>query len=325
MLMKFSIIIPLKEFNNYLKESIPHILDLNYPQELYEIIILPNDVPKHIPKYLQSQRIKIIPTGEVSPAVKRDIGAFKSVGEKLAFIDDDSYPRYNWLEVAEKTFNNLPKSFVAINGPAVTPSDAKSVERMSGSFFEIALGGGATYRCKDVGKSFKIDDAPSVNLLVDRNAFLEVGGFGSKYWPGEDSIFCQKLKDNSYKIWHQNDLIIFHHRRDTIRKHLKQVSGYGKCRGNFFRKGTGCSRKAVYLIPSLFLLGNLIMSIFYSGLWFPLFFIYIIFVSLNLCLDLELPILLIIPTAILTFISHLIYGYSFIKGFFTKDIISRLR
>lgn len=323
--MKFSIIIPLKEFNKYLKESIPHLLKLNYSKEEYEIIILPNDKPKNIPKYLQDERIKIYPTGKVSPAIKRDMAASKASGEILAFIDDDSYPKDDWLSIAEKTFKKLSKEFVAINGPAITPNNATTTEKISGAFFESSLGGGATCRCRDNGKSFEIDDVPSVNLLVRRLKFLEIGGFGSEYWPGEDSLFCQKLNNKGYKIWHQNNLIIYHHRRDRVGAHLKQVVGYGKHRGNFFRKGIGCSRKIKYLIPSLFLIGNSILFIFWIKLWLALFLIYFAILFSNFYLYSGLSFSLIFSAIALTFVSHLTYGASFIKGFFIKDIVSRLR
>ncbi len=323
--MKFSIIIPVKAINHYIKESIPYLLRLNYPADQYEIIILPNSQPRRIPKYLQDERIKIIPTGKVSPAVKRDIASEKAKGNILAFMDDDSFPRDDWLIAAEETFANLPEEFVSIHGPAITPNNATIIEMASGAFFESSLGGGATYRCRDTGKSFEIDDAPSVNLFVKREAFLEVGGFGSEYWPGEDSLFCQKLKENNYKLWHQNNLIVFHHRRNTIKAHLKQVSKYGECRGNFFRKGIGCSRKLSYLIPPLFLLGNIFMAIFFTGLWWILLHIYFIIILFNLCPCLSIPFYLIFPTALLTFVSHLTYGLFFIKGFCTKDVRSQLR
>lgn len=324
-MLGFSVIIPLKEINSYIAEAIPHLLSLDYYKDKYEIIILPNNKPKYIPKYLRDSRIRIISTGKISPAIKRDIGAKAANGKILAFIDDDSYPRNDWLITAEKTFDSLDKDYVAVHGPAVTPNKVNTVEQMSGAFFESRIGGGAAYRCKDVGRSFEIDDAPSVNLMVKREAFIKVGGFGSEYWPGEDSLFCQKLKDKGYKLWHQNNLIIFHHRRDTLRKHLKQVSKYGECRGNFFRKGMGCSRKLTYLIPSLFLIGNLAVLLFWTKLWMPLFFTYFIFTSLIYLSCPRLPLPLMFSTAALTFISHLTYGLFFIKGFLTKDIRSKLR
>ena len=324
-MLKFSIVIPLKELNNYLEESIPHIFNLDYPKDKYEIIILPNDKPKYIPKYLRDPRIKIISTGKVSPAIKRDIGAKAATCKILAFIDDDSYPRKDWLKVANKIFTEIPKRYAAINGPAVTPLNSTAKEKLSGMFFENKFGGGAAHRCKDVGKSFNIDDAPSVNLLFRREVFLEVGGFGSEYWPSEDSLFCQKLKDKGYKIWYQNDLIIFHHRRKTIWAHLKQVAGYGKHRGNFFRKGVGCSRKFLYLVPSIFLLFNLIVPLYSLVAWLYLLVIYFEIISLSLFLRNRQPLKIITEVGALTFISHLTYGFFFIKGFFTKDIRSQLR
>ena len=324
-MLKFSIIIPVKEINFYIEESISHLLNLDYRSDKYEIIILPNNKPNHIPKYLRDSRIRIIPTGKVSPAVKRDIGAKKSMYGLLAFIDDDSYPKRDWLKIANKIFTKIPKRYAAINGPAVTPLDATKTERLSGAFFESRFGGGAAHRCKDVGKSFNVDDAPSVNLIVKREAFIEVGGFGSEHWPGEDSLFCQKLKDSGHKIWHQNDLIIFHHRRKTISAHLKQVAGYGKHRGNFFCKGIGCSRKFLYLVPSIFLLWNLIILFLSPGIWLISSAIYFYLLLISFTIDPHQQFSITSGLLVLFFISHLTYGLFFIKGFFTRNIRSRLR
>lgn len=321
--MKFSIIIPVKDINFYIGELIPYLFSLDYNE--YEVIILPNNKPKIIPKYLRDPRIRIISTGKVSPAAKRDIGATKAVGEVLAFIDDDSYPQSDWLKVANETLVNLSKEFAAINGPAITPQNVGMIENVSGYFFESKFGGGAPYRCRDIGKSFEIDDAPSVNLLVYKNKFLEVKGFDSEYWPGEDSIFCQKLNYSGYKIWYQNNLIIFHHRRKTIWDHLKQVAGYGKHRGNFFRKGIGCSRKFIYTVPSLFLIFNLVLLLTLPIVWIYLIFFYTAVLLLEFSFKLKIPSKLYLLTAALTYASHLTYGLYFILGFCVKDINSRLR
>ena len=46
--------------------------------------------------------VKIIATGPVSPGVKRNIGVKNSNGEFCAFIDNDAYPRSDWLTNALK-------------------------------------------------------------------------------------------------------------------------------------------------------------------------------------------------------------------------------
>ncbi len=52
----------------------------------------------------EGEGITIIPTGPVGPPLKRDIGAKKAKGEIIAFIDDDAYPRKDWLINAVKNF-----------------------------------------------------------------------------------------------------------------------------------------------------------------------------------------------------------------------------
>ena len=107
--IKFSIIIPVKEINSYIAESIPKILEMSHKN--YEILILPNVFPETIPSYLNNSKIKIIPTGKVSPAIKRDMGAKKAKGKYLAFIDDDAYPKKDWLNIAEKILNKSKIEF----------------------------------------------------------------------------------------------------------------------------------------------------------------------------------------------------------------------
>ena len=323
--MKFSIIIPVAKLNFYLKESIPKLLELDFPKEDYEILVLPNSIPKNLPEYVTHQQIKLIKTGKVSPAVKRDIAASESKGEFLCFLDDDAYPQKDWLKVAQNIFEGLTKNYAAITGPAVTPIDAAKFEKISGAFFESSFGGGAAHRCKDIKRSFDVDDALSVNFIVKKKVFLELGGFGSEYWPGEDSIFCQKIRSNNYKIYYKNNLIVFHHRRSTILAHLKQVAGYGKHRGNFFRKGIGCSRKLSYLAPSSFLLGNILLLIFSWPLWILAIGFYFWILLFDFFAHLGISMKDTFFTAVLTYFSHITYGLFFIKGFFTKDVRSKLR
>ena len=68
----FSIIIPFKTWSADLDECLHSIQNLSF--ESYEVILLPDrevDLPEtHLPL-----PIKVLPTGEVNPAVKRDLGA----------------------------------------------------------------------------------------------------------------------------------------------------------------------------------------------------------------------------------------------------------
>jgi GT2 family glycosyltransferase len=327
---KFSILIPVKELNSYIKESIPIILNMKY--EDYEIIILPNELPKKIPDYLNNRKIRIIETGKVSPAIKRDIGANKSNAEYLAFIDDDAYPEKGWLSVAEEILKQKKRDNVmAVCGPAITPKSDSTVQKSSGLFFETLFGGGGmSYRYKPAKKSFYVDDFPSVNLIVSKDAFLKTGGFKSEFWPGEDTKFCLDFIKRGYKIWYSNELIIYHHRRKSVSEHVRQVSNYGQHRGYFAKVYPETSRKLVYFIPSLFLIENvffLIVSIFSFALfkiWLVLIGIYFLLLLIDI-LTKTINFKIVIIALVLTFLSHIGYGAMFINGFFSKSLRSKLR
>lgn len=325
--IKFSIIIPLKEFNEYLQESIPKTLNLDYPN--YEIIILPNDKPVKIPNYLRNKKIRIISTGKVSPAIKRDLGAKKAKGKYVAFIDDDAYPKKNWLNMAEKIFKE--KKVVAIGGPAITPKNDSISQKASGLFFETLFGGGGLdYRYKPAKKSFYVSDYPTVNLIVSKKAFFDVGGFDNAFWPGEDTKFCLDLIKKGYKIWYSNKLIVYHHRRKLFLPHLKQVGNYGKHRGYFAKKFPETSLKLVYLMPSFFFLGNLLFLIlsFFNLVFFKIWLIYLAIYFLIIFIDVFIrtkKIAIGFLTIITVFLSHITYGVMFIKGLVSKKFASKLK
>jgi GT2 family glycosyltransferase len=325
--MRFSVIIPVKGLNDYIAESVPILLGIDHKD--FEIIILPNDKPAKIPAYLTDKKVRIIPTGKVSPAIKRDIGARHSRGEFLAFIDDDAYPRADWLNVAEEIFRD--KKAAAICGPAVTPFDDSVSQKASGLFFETYSGGGGyAYRYRPAKKSFYVDDYPSVNLIVSKQAFLDVGGFDNDYWPGEDTKFCLDLKKKRHRIWYSNELVVYHHRRKLFVPHLKQVGNYGKHRGYFAKKFPETSLKPAYFAPSLFLAGNILLFVMsfvstaFFSLWLILLGVYFLIVSIDVfsrTRNISIALLAIVTA----FLTHITYGFMFLRGLSSRKFRSELR
>ncbi len=316
--MGFSIIVPVKEINAYIHESVPITLNLDYDD--FEIIILPNDpvAIEALPAYLRDPKVRIIASGRVSPAIKRDMGAKASRYDHLAFLDDDAYPRRDWLKVAETTF--AVQKVAAIGGPGVTPTDSSLGEQASGLFYESIIGGGGlTYRYRPVTGSFFVDDYPTVNLIVSKAAFETVGGFDNEYWPGEDTKFCLDLVNAGFKILYVPDLVVWHHRRKLLVPHLKQVGGYGRHRGYFVRIFPQTSRRITYFVPSIFALGNLaalMLSPFFTfifKLWMVGLSVYLLASMVDIFVRTRSFILGIL-TSLVTFCSHMTYGLMFIRG-----------
>ena len=323
----FSIIIPVKEINDYLRESVPYLMGLDY--EDFEILIVPNVEPSSLEPVFINDRLTIIASGAVSPAIKRDMGAEKAEFEYLAFLDDDAYPPYEWLQVANKTFSD--KNVVAIGGPGVTPPRSSLKETASGLFYETLIGsGGSAYRYRPAKEGFYVDDYPSVNLIVQKDAFIEVGGFDNSFWPGEDTKLCLDLVKVGHKIWYEPTLLVYHHRRPTLLGHFKQVGGYGLHRGYFAKIFPQTSALPMYFIPSLFLFGNIFLLLLGFAypllwtLWSALLAFYLLFATFEILLKTKHPFVLGM-TLVIMFCSHLVYGCRFIQGFITPKLKSKLR
>ena len=258
----FSIIIPFKTWSGDLNECLDHIRQLTFKG--FEVILLPDD-PVTVPEAFANLPLLVLPTGEVNPAIKRDLGAQKAKGEFLAFIDDDAYPQSDWLDVANNAFR-ARNAVGAIGGPAITPQSDPFWARVSGAVFLSPASGGNPERYIPCPPSHTVDDWPSVNLIVRKELFWQVGGFDSQYWPGEDTLFCMKLVEiTGTRIDYIPNLIVWHHRRAGLPKHLRQVGNYGLHRGFFAKRYPKTSCRLKYFIPALwvgFVVIGLILTMF---------------------------------------------------------------
>jgi len=322
----FSVIIPVKEINDYVRETIPIILSLH--RKDLEIILLPN---KSSYNEWNVDNVHVINTGKVGPADKRDIGASISKGEILTFLDDDSYPSVDIFQVAKHWFRD--ETVVALGGPGITPRGDSFFQKVSGAAFLSKFSGGSPERYLSIGRVKEINDWPSVNLMVRKKDFLHVGGFNSKFWPGEDTKLCLELmKQTKKKILYIPDMIVMHHRRSSLMSHLKQVGAYGLHRGFFSKKFPETSRRIKYFFPSMLFI-YLLFLIFYffqEKINLPFVLYPLIIYAFGLMLSFYDVIknenlfvaIFSIPYIV---IGHIWYGYNFILGLFRKELKSILR
>lgn len=323
-MVKFSFIIPVKEINDYIKEAIPKILEIK--RDDFEIIIYPDEIDSNF----SSLKTRQIVTGHVGPATKRSLAIRDALGEILVFIDDDAYPADNFLEILDTDFQDA--NIKAIGGPAITPDSDNLWQKVSGAVFLSSLSGGAPERYIPHGQKRPVDDWPSVNFSIRKNIFTELAGFASEFWPGEDTKLCLDLiKKYPDGIIYDPDLLVYHHRRAGLTKHLKQISGYGLHRGFFAKKYPETSFKLKYFIPSLFLLfvilGGLLAS--FNKIILALYLLgWLIYLSalIKAIVSIKQNFLISLNVVYYIFLTHLVYGYNFLKGLiFTKNLKSKLR
>jgi cellulose synthase/poly-beta-1,6-N-acetylglucosamine synthase-like glycosyltransferase len=326
-----SVIIPLKQLSYYLMfETLPALAQQVYKR--FEVIILPNETVQYDLSLLRKYRwLRIVPTGKITrPAEKRDMGAKFAKGKIIAFIDDDAYPTPNWLKTALSLFTNSPVA--AVCGPGLLPKNTNLWEKVFDEVLKTWVGsGGYSYRFVKQGKRY-VDDYPSMNFLILKKIFNKLGGFNSNYWPGEDSKLCEDLVYKCQgKILYHPDIYIYHHRRNNLLGYLRQHANYGFHRGAFLAHGDKNSRRLSYLIPTLFILYLIVLiliqplsSIFHFQI--PASIFYLLSSPLLLYLIAEFyiffksiintkSIIMAAAAPIVMFLTHLIYGIMFVKGF----------
>lgn len=303
-----SIIVPVSKWNSNLRECVENCLKINYPK--YEVIILP-DNPEQELRDIDS-RVREIPTGKIGPAEKRNIGVDNSKGEIIAFIDDDTYPMEDWLRNAVKNFSD--PEVAAVGGPAITPQSDNNLRRASGAVYESFLGGGG-YRYRYIpGEKQYVDDFPSCNLIVRKDIFKQLGGFRTNYWPGEDTVLCLDIVHKmGKKMIYEPSAVIYHHRRELFKSHIKQVSAYALHRGYFAKKFPKTSLRLSYFIPSAFVVFLLLGWIFNVKIYLSIIVLYFL---LALVSSMKFR-----GIRILTFLgivsTHVAYGVFFVRGLFS--------
>jgi len=316
--LSVSIIIPVKEFNQNLKECIDFCLKLAYHN--FDIIVLPDTDIKDYK--FNSEKVRIIPTGNLTPPKKRDLVLDKTDADILAFIDDDAYPKEDWLKNAVRHFSD--EEIAAICGPAQTAPSDSLMQKASGEVYEsVLVSGTQSLRYRTLKKCF-VNDYPSCNFIIRRLSFVSLGGFKTNFWPGEDTFLCTGIKrELNKKIVYDPEVFVYHHRRPLFLPHLKQIASYALHRGYFTKRGYNPTFGISYFLPSLLLLGLILGSVFSlltfwaKPVFFTAFFSYLLLV---LIFSISKDLRLIFPKFFGIMASHITYGYFFLKGLFQAKL-----
>ena len=167
-----------------------------------------------------------------------------------------------------------------------------------------------------------------MNLLVRRAAFEDAGGFGTHFYPGEDTKFCLALVNNGGRIRYDPGVVVYHHRRNLFVPHLRQIGQYGLHRGHFARIYPWTSLRLGYILPSLWLVtavsGPLVILLFRPALL--LYKAAIITYGIALALSgVEIAaksrdIAMGFVAAAGIALTHAVYGAAFIRGFFVRTL-----
>lgn len=313
-----SIVIACPASSPYLDECLAGIAQQTYPS--IETLVLPDEPADRVaaPKV----GLRVIPTGHIRPAEKRNLGIRQARGELVAFLDDDTIPSPDWLRRAVPYFSD--KTVGGVGGPGVTPSHDPHLAQLGGAVYAHPLvSGGSSYRYRP-GRIRSCDDLPSCNLIVRAAVLQELDGFNTAYWPGEDTILCSEIVHRlGFRIVYDPWASVAHHRRPLFGPHLRQVGRYALHRGFFAKRFPTTSRRPAYMLPTAFVLGLAVgapLSLVHP--WLAYIYLasvaaYLLITFVASCRKRPLDWLLL-WLGIMT--THLVYGVRFLQGILSRHM-----
>ena len=226
-----SIVIPTTGNVKFIRGLVESAIKLDYPKDKFELILIGDKtttlIEKHSEIAIKAGINTIVEYYPVAAGQKRNIGAEKAKGSLIAFTDDDTILRKDWIKNSIKHLIEN-EDYVGVGGPNYTPKEelpfAKAVGRIFGSKFLFSF----RYTIGH-SKAKEIAHNPTCNYIIKKNIVNEIK-FHETLWPGEDVEFDIRVRKAGYKILYAPDVVVWHHRRPRPTAFLKQMFNYGKTR-----------------------------------------------------------------------------------------------
>lgn len=223
----FNIIVPATKIDDLLINCINHALQQTYTN--YKItIVIDEDLNKEKLFALPNKnkiKIDIIKISGVNISRKRNLAAYKSKSDFLAFIDSDAYPAKEWLSNSLGIFKE--KDIEVVTGPSGLPFPNESylnklINLCKRSYFCT----GKWYKRKYSTDNFFIDQVESCNLIIKTKSFKNINGMDEKLYIGEDTNFCKRMNNffGVKKMFYSGKCIIFHKDRNLKNFILQRIA-----------------------------------------------------------------------------------------------------
>jgi len=197
---KFSVILPALNEAKIIKACIDSIRKNESEEWAVEIIVVDNgsdDGTVEIAKEHADITIENNTENRKSISELRNLGAEKSTGDILAFLDADMVVPENWLETADSYFRVGYEG--ALGFVEKVPESAGWVGKTWGSRFILKR-----------GKKMDVDFLPGRNIMINRSVFDLTGGFDTNIKTSEDKEFTFRVIKKGFRVMSIPDINLLH-------------------------------------------------------------------------------------------------------------------
>jgi len=237
-----SVIIPVKNRPQDIKECLAALVHLDYPKDKVEIIVADDGSTDATGEVIQTFDVRAIHSPQsIGASACRNLAARRAQGDLLAFTDSDCVPHPQWLRDLSPYFNDEK---VGIVGGYVSNFYSRStLDRYEDVKSSLNIG----------PLSFRVEEnplsnayVPSCNLIIRKKAFLDAGGFQEDLTVGEDVDLCWRTRALGYHLLYIPQGKVEHKHRSDLIHMLTRRYDYGTSEATLYRRHKD-KRKRLYL------------------------------------------------------------------------------
>lgn len=330
-----SVIIPCRNEEKFIANTLESIINGSYPLEKMEILIIDGMsddttreiVGKYEKKYPQ---IKLIDNPQKTVPYAMNYGIEEAKGEVIVRLDAHSIYPSDYIEKLVYWLEKLDVDNVGgvwDTTPANDSLEAKAIALATSHPFGI---GNAQYRISNKKEPYEVDTVPFG--CYKKEVFEKIGLFDTDLTRNQDDELNARLIQNGGKIFLIPDLKIKYFARDKFSKMFKMFYQYGyfKPLVNLKLRQPATVRQFVPLLFVLFLIFGILLS-FLSKIFFYLFIAGIfIYFGADCLVSFKIAKrennFKLFPYLVLSFfLIHFSYGIGYLKGIMDFVILKKYR
>ncbi|MEM8534957.1 MAG: glycosyltransferase [Chloroflexota bacterium] len=251
----FSIVIPTHARPKQLSACLTSLTRLDYPRDRFEVVVVDDGSPESLETVVAPFRdyltITLHRQQQSGPAAARNAGAAIAQGQYIAFTDDDCQPRNDWLNVMASRLTETPDALVGgytIN--AIPNNLCATASQLLVSYL---------YSYYNATNNQRAMFFTSNNIALSADYFHAIAGFDTSYprAAAEDRDFCDRWIEHGSPMIYEENAIIYHTHRMTLRSYWRQHLTYGRGAYRFHRGRARRNQGQIKVEPSTFYLGLL--------------------------------------------------------------------
>jgi cellulose synthase/poly-beta-1,6-N-acetylglucosamine synthase-like glycosyltransferase len=308
-----SIIIPVKNEALLLNKCLHSLMKLDYPKDRLEIIIADGKSQDNTKEVALGFGAKVVTNEKQIVVSGRNRGFLVASGEIIVFTDADCIFDPHWLRNAIEYFND--SSVGGVGGVTLAPEDGTDFEKAVDFIFHLAELFGSTSHRRDASLIKEVNDIPGCNAMYRKAALDKVMPVDEGLLTAEDAWMNFCLKKNGYKLILASDVKLWHYRRNSPKRFLRQMYRFAIGRLQVGKKQSellnGLHISIGLSLPVFLLLGIVFYLLKATGLFFDIViaFFVVAIVSAYLIKSRSLSVILNIPLVMVLFITGWSAGF----------------